>query len=96
MGSGLDPEPYPIIERNFRVAAGLSRESVSTVSPNQVLHVMSYNLLANRLATLDKFSHTTRAVLHFSFRGPRIIKEIASSDADVICMQELDRYHDFY
>ena len=57
---------------------------------------MSYNLLANRLATYDKFSHTSRSVLHFNFRGPRIMEEMAATEADVICMQEVDRFHDFY
>lgn len=52
--------------------------------------------MADRLAGLDKFSHTTKSVLHFDFRGPRIIDEIKQSDAVIFCLQEVDRVNDFY
>ena len=64
--------------------------------PERRLHVMSYNVLADRLASLDKFSHTTKAVLDFAFRGPRIIEEIKQSEASIFCLQEVDRVNDFY
>ena len=35
-------------------------------------------------------------MLDFKFRGPRIIQEIASSDATLLCLQEVDRIDDFY
>ena len=57
---------------------------------------MSYNVLADRLASTDKFSHTTSKVLHFDYRGPRIIEEIKQSEANVFCFQEVDRVSDFY
>ena len=96
MGNSLNPAEYPMIPRTFRLAAGVTNEVLQNVNSNQILHVMSYNLLANRLATIDKFSHTSRSVLHFNFRGPRIMREIAVTEADVICMQEVDRFYDFY
>ena len=57
---------------------------------------MSYNVLADRLASLDKFSHTTKQVLSFDFRGPRIVEEIIKSKACIFCLQEVDRVNDFY
>ena len=69
----------------------MTPEKMATVNEDNVLHVMSYNVLANRLATLDKFSHTTRDVLHFDFRGPRIMQEMAQTQANIICMQEVDQ-----
>ena len=57
---------------------------------------MSYNVLADRLASLSKFSHTTNDVLDFDFRGPRIIEEIKQSGASIVCIQEMDRVADFY
>ena len=57
---------------------------------------MSYNVLADRLASLSKFSHTTAPILHFDYRGPRIIEEIRQSKASIICLQEVDRVKDFY
>mmetsp|Transcript_934 Transcript_934/g.1446 ORF Transcript_934/g.1446 Transcript_934/m.1446 type:complete len:157 (-) Transcript_934:732-1202(-) len=58
--------------------------------------VMSYNVLADRLASGSKFSHTTSEILGFDFRGPRIVAEIEKSDACIVCLQEVDRVKDFY
>ena len=77
MGNSLDPNDHPVRERKFRLATTMTQEKLAQVDPDEVVHVMSYNVLANRLATIDKFSHTTRSVLHFSFRGPRIMQEMA-------------------
>ena len=57
---------------------------------------MSYNILADRLASTSKFSHTIKEVLDFNFRGPRIIEEIKQSQACIFCLQEVDRVNDFY
>lgn len=70
-----DPNAYPIIERTFRSAVGCN-EVAKDLDQSRVLHVMSYNILADRLALLNYFPHTTRSRLAFEFRGPRIIAEI--------------------
>ena len=61
-----------------------------------MLQVMSYNVLADRLASGSKFSHATSRVLCFDFRAPRIMSEIEQSDAQVVCLQEVDRVPDWY
>ena len=61
-----------------------------------MLQVMSYNVLADRLASGSKFSHATSRVLSFDFRAPRIMSEIEQSDAQVVCLQEVDRVPDWY
>jgi len=53
-------------------------------------------VLADRLALHHHFSHTTRSILSLQFRGPRVIAEIRNSNADVLCLQEVDRVTDFY
>ena len=57
---------------------------------------MSYNVLADRLALAHRYTHTTRSILSLNYRGRRIIAEIRSSGADILCLQEIDRFSDFY
>ena len=87
-----------VIPRNFLKNPQLSAQTAALAesNPDNILHVMSYNVLADRLASLRKFRHTTAPILDFDFRGPRIIEEIKNSRASIVCMQEVDRVKDFY
>ena len=60
-----DPNAYPIVKRAFK--------TVSQVTSNRVIHVMSYNILADRLATQYHHSETPTELLHLMFRRPRIL-----------------------
>ena len=60
------------------------------------LHFMSYNLLADQCAQVFKFPYSGSEKLNFKFRSERIIEEIGSSPADIICLQEVDHIDDFY
>ena len=60
------------------------------------IHIMSYNLLASRLCSNQIFPYASDQVCDFKFRGPRIIEEIASSQASLICLQEIDQINEFY
>ena len=58
---------------------------------------MSYNILADQLCHHNSAQfNTSKAICDFNFRGPRIIEEIAQSDASLICLQEVDHIDDFY
>ena len=57
---------------------------------------MTYNFLADRLAGQGYHTHASVPTLHFDFRGPRIFEEIKASNADILCLQEVDRWYDFY
>ena len=61
-----------------------------------LIHVMSYNVLADQLATPDFHPLQTSQELDFAFRAPRIIEEIRQSGASLVFLQELDRIDDFY
>ena len=89
---------HVVVARNFLKNPQLSTQTAALAesNPEKILHVMSYNVLADRLASLRKFRHTTAPVLDFDFRGPRIVDEIKNSRASIICMQEVDRVKDFY
>ncbi len=61
-----------------------------------MIHVLSYNLLADRLAHASRYPHIPRSILAFNYRGPRIVAEIRESEADILCLQEVDHVSDFY
>ena len=81
--STLLPENYPPARRFLRqvTTAGIDDEELrsSTLREKKKIHVMSYNLLADHLTCPGYFTYASPAVLDFSFRGPRIMEEIASS-----------------
>ena len=57
---------------------------------------MSYNILADQLCHPEWFTYASKQVCDFKFRGHRIVEEIATSSASLICLQEVDRIDDFY
>lgn len=57
---------------------------------------MSYNVLAYGNDTLTDFDYATKENLNFNYRAPRIIQEIKDSNADILCLQELNHVSDFY
>ena len=79
---------HVLVERNFLRNPRLSLQTAALEksNPENILHVMSYNVLADRLASLRKFRHTTAPILNFDFRGPRIIDEIKQSRASIVCL----------
>ncbi len=48
---------------------------------------MSYNILADGLATSEAFPYASRGSLSFLYRSARIMMEIQAADADIICLQ---------
>ena len=58
---------------------------------------MSYNILCDRLSSLPKFvEYVPSVVRDFSFRSSRIVGEIAYSQAGLVCLQEVDYFHEVY
>lgn len=58
---------------------------------------MSYNILADRLASIQKFvEYVPKPIRDFNFRSNRIVGEIAYSKSDIVCLQEVDNYEEFY
>ena len=57
---------------------------------------MSYNVLADGLATADKFPQCSERELDFNFRAPRVIQEVIDSEAGIICFQEMNHIEDYY
>lgn len=59
---------------------------------------MTYNILCERYATPSKYGYVPEKFLSWSFRRQVILQELLEQDADIICMQELDRnsFEDFF
>ena len=69
------------------------REWVSFESntAQEILSILSYNILCDKYATTTQYGYTPISVLHWGRRRRLILDEIVFQDADVICMQEVDR-----
>ncbi|KAL6715903.1 Glucose-repressible alcohol dehydrogenase transcriptional effector [Lecanora helva] len=60
-------------------------------SASEVLGIMSYNILCDKYATTAQYGYTASRDLAWEHRKFRILEEIRSHDADIVCLQEIDR-----
>ena len=60
------------------------------------IKIMSYNILADVYTGMTHGHHLNRDHLDFSDRSAKIISEIRQSDADIVCLQEVDHFEDTY
>ena len=62
------------------------------------LSVVSYNILCDKYATKSQYGYTSTADLDWHFRKGLILKELKEYDADIICLQEVDRenYEEYF
>nr|GAT58571.1 predicted protein [Mycena chlorophos] len=80
------PPPRPIVE-------------INPAEPDaETFKVMSFNILCERAATTKMYGYTPSWALAWEYRRGRIMEEVTSSKADIICMQEVDigQYEDFF
>jgi CCR4-NOT transcription complex subunit 6 len=54
------------------------------------LKVFSYNTLCSKLATNTLYGYTPSGALNWDYRKEQILQEIQASEADFICLQEVD------
>lgn len=59
---------------------------------------MSYNILCDKYATPAQYGYTASCDLSWEYRKGRILEEIRCLDADIVCLQEIDResFDDFF
>ena len=60
------------------------------------MKVMSYNMLADIYTNEHHGVNLNREHLDFRERSQVIMAEISQSDADIVCLQEMDHYEDVY
>lgn len=89
--------PVGVAQRKHRTAAAMTqlRQFVTRDSRHldeAPLTVVSWNILADQFAVLQFDSACPPQHLDWSSRLPRIVKQLLSYDADVICLQEVCRF----
>ena len=77
-------------------ASGLSSQAEEPL----ILRIQQYNVLADGLSALRPdlggFSRATPEMLNWDNRKHRLLDEIKKYDADIITLQEVDHYYDFF
>ena len=58
----------------------------------------TFNILCERYATTQQYGYVPENVLRWDYRKDLILNEIVERDADIVCLQELDRqsYDEFF
>jgi nocturnin len=60
----------------------------------QSFKILTWNVLADGLAQNGDFVKAPQQLLEWSYRMPLIVEELHESQADIICLQEVNRYED--
>ncbi|KAG7668710.1 hypothetical protein Ndes2526B_g03664 [Nannochloris sp. 'desiccata'] len=63
----------------------------ATSKPVQELTVVTYNMLADKYAMSGHHKYCPTEHLEWSSRSPRLLDEITSYKADILCLQEVER-----
>ena len=64
---------------------------VLDVSPAaEIISVLSYNILCDKYATHSQYGYTPSQALSWERRSAMILDEVKDSDADFVCLQEVD------
>lgn len=65
-------------------------------NPKERLRVLSYDMLAQSNASSANFPRSQESLLSWSFRSQNMLLEVKSADADVVCLQEVSQYTEFW
>lgn len=76
--------------------SGKANSAVPLRTPGARLRVLQFNVLADGLAQYGNFAKAPPAALEWAYRAPLILEEVLSAKPDVICMQEVNHYDDFF
>ncbi|XP_033632219.1 nocturnin-like isoform X1 [Asterias rubens] len=85
-----------LLTRSFHVVSG-STDSDQKEQRNGCIRVMQWNILADALGEgADNFIKCPSQVLKWKSRRLSCLQEILTYDPDVVCLQEVDHYEDFF
>ena len=97
--TSINKSTYPATRRFLTLPAADLETSSSTLNP-LILRVLQFNSLADGLAglrpDLGRFNRASREILCWDHRKSRILHEITQYEPDIITMQEVDHYYDFF
>ncbi|CAM6103382.1 unnamed protein product [Calypogeia fissa] len=68
-------------------------DGIKTIPP---LRIMQWNILADGLAQFGDFIRAPKEILEWSSRAPKLLNKILEASADIVCLQELNHYDDYF
>ncbi|GMH36394.1 hypothetical protein BSKO_04262 [Bryopsis sp. KO-2023] len=78
-------------QAGFRQFVPVGDSKPTPESKTQRFRAVTYNILANCYAYEPENLHCPREVLLWESRSPRILAELESYDADIVCLQEVEK-----
>lgn len=93
------PVPSPPPARPWKsVLSHAEREALASDPNAETFSVLCYNILSEKLATERMYGYTPAWALSWEYRKELILTEVMNSDADFLCLQEVDiaHYEDYF
>ena len=89
-------DPFPITPFMGRKWIETTNTTVDQESNSASISLLSYNILCQMYARTSNFPSVPYQCLEWKYRKERIMKEIVSYKADILCIQEMDRYEKYW
>ncbi|XP_002731525.1 nocturnin-like [Saccoglossus kowalevskii] len=87
----------PLLTRKFQKIQYTGNPSMGENPQGPSIRIMQWNVLADALCqSRDDFIRSPPDSLLWQTRKFRSLEEILTYDPDIICLEEVDHYHDFY
>jgi len=92
------PSPPAPPDRKMVSCAEPNPTNKRSPPPSEKISVFCYNILAEKYATPEGHVCTPSWALEWSYRKERILGELLKSNADILCLQEVEakHYRDFF
>jgi len=93
------PVPAPPPERVWKPLLSPAEQDALINDPSaETVSVFTYNILCEKYATEKLYGYTPSWALSWDYRKQLILNEIISSDADFLCLQEVDvaQYEEYF
>lgn len=83
------------LEREWEDVEPPSCLSQDAVVNKKKIRVVSYNILSQKLLHLNSglYRNCDSTILHWEYRWPKIKSELEEFDADIVCLQEVEKHH---
>jgi len=80
------------------VVSQQERDAAAADLNTEVVTLLCYNVLCERAATAKLYGYTPSWALTWDYRKELILAEIVGSDADFLCLQEVDvaQYEEYF
>ncbi|KAI8867930.1 hypothetical protein GQ42DRAFT_164478 [Ramicandelaber brevisporus] len=89
------PDPQPPAAREWhQLGSSINSEH----GESDLLTMVTYNVLSERMATPSQYGYVPVSVLSWEYRRDMIMKELAAYNADIVCLQEVEsaQYNEFF